>query len=370
MPLKLKRYKTRGPNWYIRGTVHGIYIDETTGTAERADAEDIRIVREAQLVRQAIHGVSVDRTFADAAVEYVATAGLKGTQRYAIIGKERRDGTMSPNLVDAMGALLCRKVSQETLDQFVRDHHSASAATTIIRQVITPATAVLTYAAARKWCDEPKFSRPKLTRAQRKGRRDWATVEQATRMAVSAAPHLQPLLIFLFWSGVRLSEALDLQWSDVNLEARWAVLVDTKNGEDRGIPLHTSVVVALANIKGRDGHVFRTHFGHPYADRERIEGGQIKTAWAYARRKAGIEKLTPHGTRHSCSTWLIMAGVPEPIKDEILGHASGSVGRRYTHVPRQPLLDAIDKLPICEISVKEQRPAAPKAKRQQGLRKR
>jgi len=201
MPLKLKRYPGRGPNWYIRGTVRRRYVDETTGTADRAAAEDIRIKREAELLRESIHGPSLDCTFADAAVEYVASARLTGTQRYSIIGRLRRDGAMSPNLVDALGHLPCRSIDQVAIDKFIRDHHARSAATTIIRQVITPATAVLTYAAARKWCDEPKFQRPKLTRQQRKGRTAWATPDQAQQLIAGAAAHLQPLLIFLFWSG-------------------------------------------------------------------------------------------------------------------------------------------------------------------------
>jgi len=40
-----------------------------------------------------------------------------------------------------------------------------------------------------------------------------------------------------------------------------------------------------------------------------------------------------------------MAGVHEQVRDEIMGHASSDMGRRYSHVPRASLTEAIDRLP-------------------------
>jgi integrase len=67
--------------------------------------------------------------------------------------------------------------------------------------------------------------------------------------------------------------------------------------EDRGVPIHPQLVLVLANLPlgrdGRQGRVFRTNRGQPYVDRY-PSGGEIKTAWHGACRRAGITGLRTH----------------------------------------------------------------------------
>jgi integrase len=65
-----------------------------------------------------------------------------------------------------------------------------------------------------------------------------------------------------------------------------------------------------------------------------------------ARKNTGLD-ITPYTARHTVSTNLIWpCGVGEIVKDEILGHAgTNDMSKHYTHLPRQPLIDAINKLP-------------------------
>lgn len=165
-------------------------------------------------------------------------------------------------------------------------------------------------------------------------------------------------------SGCRISEALLLDWTDVDLGARWLVFRNTKRGkrgadqpgEDRGVPIHHQLVIALANLpvasdgpnRGpqRQGRVFVAPTGKPYADREAYGGGaRLKRAWDGVCRRAGITGLHIHDLRHTCATWLLMAGVQAEVRDEILGHGSSETGRRYAHVPRPLPMAAIEKLP-------------------------
>lgn len=74
MPLALKR-RHASPYWYIRGTVRGIIVDESTGTGDRKAAEDILALRQAELLRRSIHCDSATRTFAEAALSYMEAGG-------------------------------------------------------------------------------------------------------------------------------------------------------------------------------------------------------------------------------------------------------------------------------------------------------
>src|SRR5580704_1530212 len=74
MPLKL--YRKRGsPNWYIRGTVRGITVDESSKVASKPDAETIRARREWECLQSSIFGRKATRTFLEAAVAYMEAGG-------------------------------------------------------------------------------------------------------------------------------------------------------------------------------------------------------------------------------------------------------------------------------------------------------
>jgi hypothetical protein len=70
MPLKLTR-RHGSPNWYIRGTVRGVTVDESAGVADRRAAETIRSKREWEIIEASIHGRKATTTFLEAAVDYI-----------------------------------------------------------------------------------------------------------------------------------------------------------------------------------------------------------------------------------------------------------------------------------------------------------
>lgn len=174
---------------------------------------------------------------------------------------------------------------------------------TYLRQVVTPLRALLRYAARRRWCDMPLFETPRVAQ----GRTRVLLPDEAERLIEAAAPHLRPLLIFLLCTGARLSEALGLEWRDVDLPGARAIFWadKTKSRRRRVAHLPPRCVVALACAPRLADRVFCTDAGRPYlTGRERGYGGQIKTAWRGAIRRAGLDpSLTPHNLRHSWASW-------------------------------------------------------------------
>ena len=74
--------------------------------------------------------------------------------------------------------MLVAKIDQAVVDRVTRTRFKDAAPATLQRQLLTPLTAVLTWAAARKWCDLPRFQRPATPR----GRSRWASYEEADRL--------------------------------------------------------------------------------------------------------------------------------------------------------------------------------------------
>jgi integrase len=102
----------------------------------------------------------------------------------------------------------------------------------------------------------------------------------------------------MFDTGARVSEALRLTWSDIDFNARSALLRKTKGGEPRTVALTDTLFVVLANLPRRDP-VFL------YANRHSVYG-----IWKTTCCTAGIAYVPPHQAgRHSFATMINSLGV-------------------------------------------------------------
>ena len=320
--LKLTK---RGEVWYLRGTVRGVLVNESAKTTDRGHAEALRIRREGDLLDRSIHGASAAATFLEAAVGYME---LGGERRY--LGA----------LIDHFGTAPLARIDQAAIDRAAHVLKPDAKPSTVNRQVYGPMAAVMHFAAKRKLCAYSKIERPK----QPKGRVRWLRPNEADQLIDACAPHFAPLVIFLFYTGARVSEAVYLDWADVDLTRRRVVFLDTKNGEDRGVPLHPRVFEALANLPHREGAVFRCLNSRPYVRRV-DSGGQIRTAFRAACRRAGITNFRPHDCRHTWATWLYSETRDLRLLMELGGWKSIAMVERYTHVNPDHLRPAIDALP-------------------------
>ncbi|MFT8944383.1 MAG: site-specific integrase [Acetobacter pasteurianus] len=322
MPLKLVTRKN-GKTLYIRGTVRGQRVYESTGTTIPQQAEAYRAKREAELWAEAIYGKRATVTFAHAVAAYLEAEERTETTR-----------THLSRLLHHFGTTKLDDIGQNELDEaykVILTKGAKATGATKIRAVLTPLRAVLEFAAIRGWCSKPAFQRPKVQQV----RMQFLRPAEATALVEAAADHLKPLLIFLIGTGARMSEALELEWKDVDIKGHRAV-VWQKQGDERHIDLPPIVVRALEDIVPKAGRVFRpsrrhtrrgalrpNDIGQAYYNTGRTGGGQIKTAWATACRKAGlpghnrvwtpkgatepktqfVPDLTPHCLRHTFATW-------------------------------------------------------------------
>jgi site-specific recombinase XerD len=139
------------------------------------------------------------------------------------------------------------------------------------------------------------------------------------------------LLMLLYRSGLRISEALGLKPSGLSLDKHTVRLLDTKSGAPQTRGFHPSADDALARwldtrrqIGVRNGRLFCTLGGGPVSD-DYVRGMMRRLA-----KSAGIEKrVHPHGLRHTFAVELEAAGTPMTTISKLLGHSSIAVTARY-----------------------------------------
>lgn len=295
MSLTLTRRGNSGA-WQIFGTVAGQRIRQSARTADRRLAEEARAALEVSLYRGAVFGARAVVTWDQAVNSYLDAAPRSAAEHARLL--RLQDHLTGKRLTD---------ITQATIDRVIQARcHPGAQPATKLREVITPVRAVLAHAARRQWCDMPAFEAPRGASGVKRTR--WLTPAEADALAAAAAPHLAPLILFLISTGARLSEALSLEWSDVDLAHGRALLRDTKQGRDRVADLPPRAVAALGNLPHREGHVFRPPAkrgkqAKHYANTRGMGGGQIATAWAGACRRAKITDASPHTLRHTWASW-------------------------------------------------------------------
>lgn len=330
MSLKLVK-RPKSPNWNLRGTIRGIRIEESTGVADRKIAEEIKAKREAEILRESIYGKSATATFAHAAVSYLENGG---------------DGTYLGPLIDHFSTTLLIKIDQAALDGAAKKILPKAGPATRNRKVYTPTSAVLHHAARQALCPKPIIQRPK----QPPGRIRWLELDQVNKLIDACSPHLRPLVLFLFYTGARVAEAVYLDWACVDLKRGHVEFLKTKNGLARGVPLHPRLVASLASLKHRDGAVFRKPgtkckpIGDPYEEKDE-GGGQIKTAFNGACRRAGITDFRPHDCRHTWATWHYRANRDLGALQKLGGWKTLSMVMRYAHTNVAEHAATINALP-------------------------
>lgn len=153
------------------------------------------------------------------------------------------------------------------------------------------------------------------------------------------------VLLLLYGSGLRISEALSLLRKDAPSEGRDVLRVVGKGGKERLVPVLPVTQAAIGRYIALcpyplepDGPLFLG------AKRGRLSPRIAQLLMERLRAELGLPATaTPHALRHSFATHLLSAGADLRQIQELLGHASLSTTQVYTEVDRARLLAVYDK---------------------------
>lgn len=299
--------------WIARGTVAGKEVEFSTREIDKGRAK----IRAEQvfaelLARNSLPDPGEVKTFRQAAQAYTAwrNPGWDEIQRInrliADLGDYEIPAMTTADLVACADRLY--------------PGHKASSRN---RLVITPAGAILHYAAEQGWRSWLRIRRFKEATPETRALRP----EPAKALIQAATGYERAFLVFLFGQGLRVSDAIAITWERLNLKQGLIQAKIGKTDEWRWKALEDAARAALAALPGEksSGRVF------PYANR-----WAVYRALEPAQKVSGV-KFTPHMARHSLGTWLANAGVSLKTRMDIMGHADPKSNIRYemSQIPEQ-----------------------------------
>jgi site-specific recombinase XerD len=150
------------------------------------------------------------------------------------------------------------------------------------------------------------------------------------------------LLMIVYASGLRVSEAVSLRRQDLDIHRKQLIVFSGKGRKDRQTLLAQSVMDLLCDYYDQyeisddlNGWIFP---GQPASRHLSIRAAQY--IFEKAIKKANIQKsATIHSLRHSFATHLLESGTDIRYIQELLGHSSILTTGRYTHVARRKLVN-------------------------------
>lgn len=158
--------------------------------------------------------------------------------------------------------------------------------------------------------------------------------------------NLRPLILFLYYCGVRLGEAEQVEWQQIDLTGALIRLEEdqTKNSEARTIPLPDVLVDLLKQIDPKEGLVFDSTNLRKMWHKACVAAGLGTLIDVEGKPDPKYHGLIVHDLRRSAIKNLMKAGVNEKVAMKISGHKTRAVFDRYHIVDTDDVVAAMRML--------------------------
>jgi len=144
-----------------------------------------------------------------------------------------------------------------------------------------------------------------------------------------------PMVRLAIQTAMRQGELRALNWKDVKISEKTgtATLHDTKNGEQRIVPLDATACAILSALPRppKGGLVFP------------VEQQALRVIWELACKRAGIIDLRFHDLRHEATSRLFELGLDRIEAASITGHKTLQMLKDYTHLRAEKLATKLNR---------------------------
>lgn len=132
-------------------------------------------------------------------------------------------------------------------------------------------------------------------------------------------------------TGARYSEIHGLRWQDVDLKNRQFYFLETKNGENRGVPMTNTVYKVLTDFKKvrniKSNYLFTTKDGNNLID--------MRVRFYKVLEKADVKNCRFHDLRHTVASHIAMNGGSLLDIASVTGHKTMQMVKRYSHLTQK-----------------------------------
>jgi integrase len=222
-------------------------------------------------------------------------------------GSYQRDLASTKHLKAAFGKRRLDGITAWAVEHYKKERREAGGMPATVNRELACLRHMLNKAVEWGLARENPMRGVKLFREDNQRTRILSEEEEARLLAAcqeSRSWRLRLVILTALHTGMRKGEILSLKKEDVDFQARYITVGQTKNGHGRRIPLNATLKGALLEAvrQSRSEYVFGGEDGRPVVN--------IKRGWQAALKRAGIDGVTFHTCRHTFGTRLVMRRGP------------------------------------------------------------
>ena len=256
-------------------------------------------------------------------------------------------GHVERHISPLLGGIRVLRLAPADVRRLIADRLAAGLSPSTVGRIITTLRIGLNAGIAEGMLADNPARLVRLPRVEREPVLAMTVRDARAILAAVRGDRFEALYVLLLGSGLRLGEALSLDWRDVDLDRATVRVRHGKTARSiRTVPLPGFAAVALrvqqrrARRYGPDEPVF---LGPRRS--ERLRGDSVLHHWKILRAAHGLRPMRLHDLRHAHATLLLAAGVPMRLIADQLGHASPAITANiYAHVASEHLRAAIATL--------------------------
>lgn len=159
------------------------------------------------------------------------------------------------------------------------------------------------------------------------------------------SPTANIIVSVLYYTGLRISECINLKTNDVDLNNNIITVRNTKNKKDRQIPIHKDMQFLLADYFTNRRKRKNSPYFFTTSNTDRVSPDFINKVLRETTDRLGwIKKVTCHTLRHSFASNLVTKNVNIVNIQKLLGHSNLSTTSIYTHTNMAELQNAIGSI--------------------------
>ena len=192
------------------------------------------------------------------------------------------------------------------------------------------------FSKAEEWgmMESSPFGKVKLFFKENNERIRYLTRDEAKNLLSVCSGYMRDIVIVALCTGMRRGEILSLKWSQIR--EGFIYLTQTKSDNARQIPLNQTLIELLATLPRhlKSEYIFvNPKTGTRYIDTSNGFNATVE--------RAGIVDFHFHDLRHTFASWLVMAGKPLKVVQELLGHKDIKTTMRYAHLADEQLIEGV-----------------------------
>lgn len=307
----------RGRVWWVDYYANDERIRESTGKANRREAEKFLALRISE-VERGVFVKPVRMPLSEFGERYVAHA--KKHKR-----SWKRDVQMLGHLQGFFGNVDLDDIGPLRVEAYQDARIRKVCPATVNREL---ALLKHMFNLAERWQVYPGKNPVRLVPFLREDNLQFQTLSEDDELKLlsSSPPYLRELILFAINTGLRSGEIFNLKWEVVDLNTKRIKPIVMKTRRSLELPLNETafeILEARRAVKHGPYVFYNAATGDRFKD--------TKNGLQSAVTRAGLSDITWHTFRHTFASRLTTSGVDLVTVKELLGHSTITVTMRYAH---------------------------------------